>query len=133
MHLKSLEKKLLKIIFESKNPMTVLKIKKCKPFKNISINKINTALNALKKQSLVQSRNKEFYLNKENLYLKFGIVIKVFETFGIVKDENNNEIFIPGKYMLNILPGDKVLVKLFEDFDEGSPEGEVLALKVQKI
>ena len=129
MHLKSLEKKLLKIIFESKNPMTVLKIKKCKPFKHTSINKINMALNFLKKQSLVKSKNKEFYLCKENSYLKFGIVIKVFETFGIVKDENNNEILIPGKYMLNMLPGDKVLVKLFEDFAEGSPEGEVLAIK----
>ena len=78
MHLKSLEKKLLKIIFESKNPMTVLKIKKCKPFKHTSINKINMALNFLKKQSLVKSKNKEFYLCKENSYLKFGIVIKVF-------------------------------------------------------
>ncbi len=83
----------------------------------------NSIKKLLKQGEIVEYRNKFFSIKA--LGLKKAIVLRVNKTFGFVKRiSDEEEIFIPGKYLKGSLPGDVVLIKNI--ISRGSSlEGEV--------
>lgn len=59
--------------------------------------------------------------------LKEATVTRINKTFGFVKLEDETEVFIPGKYFLGAMPGDKVLISPIKSRGE-SPEGEIVKI-----
>ena len=55
-------------------------------------------------------------------------VSRLAGNFGFVTDEEHVEYFVPGKYLLGSMPGDKVLCRQLPARDEGKPEAEVLSV-----
>ncbi|MBQ7071032.1 MAG: RNB domain-containing ribonuclease, partial [Ruminococcus sp.] len=65
--------------------------------------------------------------------LKTGEVVKLNRTFGFVRlDENGQDVFIPGRFLLGAMPGDIVEIKLKKSRGE-SPEGIVVRVKEEKF
>ncbi len=54
-----------------------------------------------------------------------GTVTRLSRTFGFAEADNGTEYFIPGKYMLGAMPGDKVLIVNIAS-RSGQPEGEII-------
>lgn len=54
-----------------------------------------------------------------------GTVTRLSRTFGFAETNDGKEYFIPGKYMLGAMPGDKVLISAIPS-RSGEPEGEVI-------
>lgn len=54
-----------------------------------------------------------------------GTVTRLSRTFGFAETDNGTEYFIPGKYMLGAMPGDKVLIVNIAS-RSGQPEGEII-------
>lgn len=54
-----------------------------------------------------------------------GTVTRLSRTFGFAQADNGTEYFIPGKYMLGAMPGDKVLIVNIAS-RSGEPEGEII-------
>ena len=62
-------------------------------------------------------------------------LVKLAGKFGFARpvQPDGQDIFIPGKYLMGAMPGDTLLVSLFEHPRvEGSSEGEVLAMTVER-
>ncbi len=58
-----------------------------------------------------------------------AVISRLNKTFGFaVLSDNDQEIFIPGKYLKGALPGDKVQVRYIPSRREGSLEGEVVTI-----
>ncbi len=89
-------------------------------------NTFYAALKSLMKLGDVCVRRKGYGLSR-----LFGLypaeVVRLSGTFGFVRPELDpeNDVFIPGKYLLGAMPGDKVLYKLIPS-RSGKPEGEVV-------
>ncbi len=85
------------------------------------------ALDELKAEGLVFDQKKGYVLCARMGYFK-ATVKRISKTFGFIeKDEDQTEVFIPGKFLMGALPGDKVLANLIPS-RTGKPEGEVLAV-----
>lgn len=83
----------------------------------------NSIKKLLKEGEIVEYRNKFFSVKA--LGFKKAIVLRVNKTFGFVKRiSDEEEIFIPGKYLKGSLPGDIVLIKNITSRGS-SLEGEV--------
>lgn len=54
-----------------------------------------------------------------------GTVTRLSRTFGFAETDSGTEYFIPGKYMLGAMPGDRVLISAIPS-RSGEPEGEVI-------
>lgn len=54
-----------------------------------------------------------------------GTVTRLSRTFGFAETDGGVEYFIPGKYMLGAMPGDRVLIESIAS-RSGEPEGEVV-------
>ncbi|MBO5320299.1 MAG: ribonuclease R [Ruminococcus sp.] len=54
-----------------------------------------------------------------------GTVSRLSRTFGFAEIENGKEYFIPGKYMVGAMPGDRVLIVDIPS-RSGEPEGEII-------
>ncbi|MBR3760128.1 MAG: ribonuclease R [Ruminococcus sp.] len=54
-----------------------------------------------------------------------GTVSRLSRTFGFAEADNGTEYFIPGKFMLGAMPGDKVLIVSIPS-RSGEPEGEII-------
>lgn len=89
-------------------------------------NAFYTALKNLMRTGDVCVRRKGYGLSR-----LFGCypaeVVRLSGTFGFVRPEldPDNDVFIPGKYLLGAMPGDKVLYHLIPS-RSGKPEGEVI-------
>lgn len=58
-----------------------------------------------------------------------GELVKLAKTFGFVRPEQGDDIFVPGRYLRGAMPGDIVLVREAEHPQRpGTREGEVLAV-----
>ncbi len=55
-------------------------------------------------------------------------VARLNKTFGFITDENGNEIFVPGKFLMGAMPGDKVMARLLPDSDGEDPRGQVVSI-----
>ncbi len=88
------------------------------------------ALDELKNEGLVFDQKRGYVLSSRFGYFK-ATVKRISKTFGFIeKDEDQTEVFIPGKYLLGSMPGDKVLASLIPS-RTGKPEGEVLSVLEQ--
>jgi ribonuclease R len=75
---------------------------------------------------LIEKKHK--LLSASAMKLISAEVTRVHQTFGFVKTlEDETEYFIPGKYLLGAMPGDKVLIKKIKGRGT-SPEGEVVRI-----
>ena len=54
-------------------------------------------------------------------------VMRLSHSFGFIKDENDVEYFVPGKFLMGSMPGDRVLASHIES-RTGSPEAEVVSV-----
>ncbi|MBR4626528.1 MAG: ribonuclease R [Ruminococcus sp.] len=54
-----------------------------------------------------------------------GTVTRLSRTFGFAETDTGTEYFIPGKYMLGAMPGDRVLIESIAS-RSGEPEGEIV-------
>ncbi len=54
-------------------------------------------------------------------------VSRVNKTFGFIEDEEGREVFVPGKFLLGSMPGDRVMARLIPSKGE-SPEGQVVSI-----
>ncbi len=58
-----------------------------------------------------------------------AVVTRIHQTFGFARQlDNDQEIFIPGKFLNGALPGDKVQVRYIPARHEDGPEGEVVSV-----
>lgn len=124
-----LEKKLLKLLTQSSSPLLVKDILKKLSLAPSKQKKVKEALKGLvtKNQLL---KNKNFYWAPNNKNILHALVTKVYKTFAFVKIiDTNEEIFIPGKYMLGALPGDKVIIKKFLSNHGTLLEGKILIIE----
>ena len=55
-------------------------------------------------------------------------VTRLAGTFGFVTDAMGTVYFVPGKYLLGSMPGDRVLCRYLPGHGEGEPEAEVLSV-----
>ena len=86
------------------------------------------AVRELKDNGLLTERKRRLYAAK-NAGLHSAVISRINKTFGFaVLTDNDQELFIPGKYLKGALPGDKVEVRYIPSRREGSLEGEVVAI-----
>ena len=85
------------------------------------------ALDELKSEGLICDQKKGYVLCSRMGYFK-ATVKRISKTFGFIeKDEDQTEVFIPGKFLMGAMPGDKVIANLIPS-RTGKPEGEVIAI-----
>lgn len=85
------------------------------------------ALDELKSEGLICDQKKGYVLCSRMGYFK-ATVKRISKTFGFIeKDEDQSEVFIPGKFLMGAMPGDKVIANLIPS-RTGKPEGEVIAI-----
>ena len=88
------------------------------------------ALDELRNEGLIFEQKKGYVLCSRMGYFK-ATVKRITKTFGFIeKDEDKTEVFIPGKFLMGSMPGDKVLAALIPS-RTGKPEGEVLSVLEQ--
>lgn len=83
------------------------------------------------KKGEVQQKRDRYYREKKDRTAQ-AVVVKVTEGFGFVRpDEEQADVFIPGRYMLGALPGDRVKIAVRQG--KGNLlEGEVLQILEEK-
>lgn len=90
----------------------------------------NQAIDELRTEGLIFARKKGFILCAGSGYFP-ATVKRISKTFGFIeREDDKSEVFIPGKFLLGSMPGDKVLAKLIPS-RTGSPEGEVIDILVE--
>ena len=87
-------------------------------------NSFSQAIDELTQNGKITKRKKGYVLCRYYGYFTAHIT-RLQKTFGFAEDKNGLEIFIPGKFLLGSLVGDRVLMR-FIDSRSGDPEGEVL-------
>lgn len=86
------------------------------------------ALAALEKSGAVIGRNRHFSLVRPQEHTKPATIVKLKNTFGFARVEGATEdIFIPGKWLMGTMPGDKVMVRVKKS-SGALDEGEVVAV-----
>ena len=98
--------------------------KKCRTKKSGRDNFV-TAFSQLRDEGIVTVRKGMKAGLCSRLGLRIGTVTKLSRTFGFAETENGTEYFIPGKFMLGAMPGDKVLITDISS-RSGEPEGEIV-------
>lgn len=110
-----------------KKPLTrndIIAKSKCKKTESEVFKK---ALDELKYEGLVCDQKKGYVLCARMGYFK-ATVKRISKTFGFIeKDEDQTEVFIPGKFLMGAMPGDKVIANLIPS-RTGKPEGEVISI-----
>lgn len=82
-------------------------------------------LDDLIKQGFVSSSKRGFVLSKANGVFP-AVVMRINRTFGFIKrTDNETEIFVPGKFLMGTLPGDKVQARLIPSRTD-KPEAEIV-------
>ncbi|MBQ5988189.1 MAG: ribonuclease R [Oscillospiraceae bacterium] len=110
-----------------KKPLTrndIIAKSKCKKTESEVFKK---ALDELKSEGLICDQKKGYVLCSRMGYFK-ATVKRISKTFGFIeKDEDQTEVFIPGKFLMGAMPGDKVIANLIPS-RTGKPEGEVISI-----
>lgn len=124
----------MKEIFEKKIKMFVQKsgkkpipyrelLKKCRP-KGKELKDLQNAVQELKDSGKIYEK-KTGFVTPSAMGAFTATVNRVNKTFGFIRKEDETEVFIPGKYLMGAMPGDKVLACLIPS-RTGNPEGQVL-------
>lgn len=97
---------------------------KCRTKKNGRDN-FNEAFAELREEGLITMRKgmKVALCSRINCFP--GVITRLSRTFGFAKTDEGVEYFIPGKFMLGAMPGDRVIISAIAS-RSGEPEGEIL-------
>ncbi len=99
--------------------------KKCRS-KKYGRDNFNAAFDELRQNGIIILRKSGRVSLCSRINCRPGAVTRLSRTFGFARaDENNLEYFIPGKFMLGAMPGDRVLISDINS-RTGEPEGEIL-------
>ena len=79
----------------------------------------------LKEGIMIESRQNYKLCNQEETFK--AETARLASSFGFIRDENGTEYFVPGKYLLGSMPGDKVLARSIPS-RSGSPEAEIISV-----
>ncbi|MDO5560454.1 MAG: ribonuclease R [Oscillospiraceae bacterium] len=120
--------KVLLILNQSgKKPVSYKDILNKLKVKKEDIQLFRTAIKELSDEGQIFERKKGFVLCARMNYFA-GTIKRLSKTFGFAqRDDDQTEVFIPGKYLMGSMPGDKVLLNLIPS-RTGSPEGEVISI-----
>ncbi len=130
-NVKSYKNKILMFLGKSgKKPISFKELaKKCRSKKGNNREFIE-AVTELVETGYIFERKRGFVLSSVLGYVPAKIA-RINKTFGFAKrNDDNSEIFIPGKYLMGAMPEDDVLVR-FIPSRTGSPEGEVVSVLKQ--
>ena len=84
------------------------------------------AMEQLLKQGVIFERRSGYALSER--YDCFpATTVRLARSFGFIADEEGTEYFVPGKFLMGSMPGDRVLARRLEARSE-SPEAEVTAI-----
>ena len=75
---------------------------------------------------LLERRDVYVLVNKDECFR--AEVVRLAGNFGFVRDEEGMDYFVPGKFLLGSMPGDKVLCRDLPPREENSPEAEVISV-----
>ncbi|MBR1555258.1 MAG: ribonuclease R, partial [Oscillospiraceae bacterium] len=79
----------------------------------------------LKEGIMLESRQNYKLCNQEESFK--AETVRLAGSFGFIRDENGTEHFVPGKFLLGSMTGDKVLARSIES-RTGSPEAEIISI-----
>ena len=79
----------------------------------------------LKEGIMLESRQNYKLCNQEESFK--AETVRLAGSFGFIRDENGTEHFVPGKFLLGSMTGDKVLARSIES-RTGSPEAEIISV-----
>lgn len=79
----------------------------------------------LKNGEIIESRQSYKLSNQEECFK--AETVRLAGAFGFIQDEEGREHFVPGKYLLGSLTGDKVLARSIAS-RTGSPEAEIISI-----
>jgi len=118
------------LVFLNKNDKKTITKKelatKCKADRD-GKDKFYIALEELIQDGIIMDRKKGLALTAKLGYFSCKVK-RLNRTFGFIERlDNNEEIFVPGKYLMGALPGDIVLANYIPS-RTGSPEGEIVSI-----
>jgi ribonuclease R len=125
--IKNFKNKILVFLNKEKKPIRRKDLaQKCKADRD-GKDKFYTALEELILEGLVMEKKKGITLTARLGYFTCEVK-RLNRTFGFIQRiDNEEEIFVPGKYLMGALPGDIVLANYIESRG-GSPEGEIVSI-----
>ncbi len=113
-------------------PSTVRDLKQRLARDKVGERKVMDALDELVRSGVVCQREGVFFTVRSGRADKMipCVLVKLGKNFGFVKREDEEgDIFIPGRFLMGAMPGDRVLVEKFaRPRVEGSDEGQVIAV-----
>ncbi len=87
----------------------------------------HAALEKLIREGIILKKGESYTLSsRENCFE--ATVSRLSAGYGFIKDETGTEHFVPGKFLLGAMPGDKVLARPLPQRDDRSPEAEVATI-----
>lgn len=92
-----------------------------------SLNAYQTAVEQLLREGVILEKRDMYVLCSRDDCFKAEIV-RLAGNYGFVRDEEHIDYFVPGKYLLGGMPGDRVLCRQLPAREDGSPEAEVLSI-----
>ncbi len=92
-----------------------------------SMNAYLTAIEQLLHDGVILEKRDMYVLCSRDDCFKAEIV-RLAGNYGFVRDEERIDYFVPGKYLLGGMPGDKVLCRQLPSREDGFPEAEVLSI-----
>lgn len=97
---------------------------KCHSKRNVSA--YQSALKELLKKGVILERRQAYVLaSKKDAF--HAETVRLNAHFGFIRDEDGKEYFVPGKFLLGSMVGDKILARRIPS-RSGSPEAEVLSV-----
>ena len=84
------------------------------------------AMEQLLRQGVIFERRSGYALS-ERFDCFPAVTVRLARSFGFIADEEGTEYFVPGKFLMGSMPGDRVLARRLEARSE-SPEAEVTAI-----
>lgn len=114
------------------NPCTVRDLKQRLAKDKPGERKVMEALDQLVRSGVVCQREGVFFTVRSGRANKMipCVLVKLGKNFGFVnREDGTGDIFIPGRFLMGAMPGDRVLVEKFDrPRVEGSDEGQVVAI-----
>lgn len=125
--IRNFKNKILVFLNKEKKPISKKELaQKCKADRN-GKDKFYIALEELIQDGLVMDKKKGITLTARFGYFTCEVK-RLNRTFGFIQRlDSDEEIFIPGKYLMGALPGDIVLANYIPS-RSGSPEGEIVSI-----
>lgn len=102
-------------------------LQRCKPSDAKEKADFNQAISELETEGVIFKKTAG-YVSVTAMGAFAATVVRVHKTFGFIRrQDDETDVFIPGRYLMGAMPGDFVLAKLIPS-RTGSPEGELIKI-----